>query len=77
MPLTSHSRFDPLAAIVNDLFVNPVAVASRIAERHQVTYPTARADLRRLETAGILRPLDGFGQIAYYCPQIMEVTYAD
>lgn len=66
-----------LAAIVNDLFVNPVAVASRIAERHQVTYPTARADLRRLETAGILRPLDGFGQIAYYCPQIMEVTYAD
>jgi Fic family protein len=66
-----------LAAIVDDLFVNPVAVASRIAETHRVTYPTARADLKRLHRAGIVRPFEGARQIAYYCPEILEITYAD
>lgn len=66
-----------LAAIVDDLFITPVAVASRIANRHKVTYPTARADLRRLQEAGILRPLPDAPQIAYFCPAILEITYAD
>ena len=66
-----------LAAIVDDLFVTPVAVVSRTAERHGVTYPTARSDLKRLETARIIKPLESHGQIAYYCPEILEITYAD
>lgn len=66
-----------LAAIVDDLFITPVASVSRLAERHDVTYPTARADLRRLEKAGIVRPLESTARIAYYCPAIMDVTYAD
>jgi Fic family protein len=66
-----------LAAIVDDLFVNPVAVASRVADRHRVTYPTARADLKRLQRAAIVRPLENAPQIAYYCPAILEITYAD
>lgn len=66
-----------LAAIVDDLFVSPVAVVTRIASKHGVTYPTARADLKRLEKAGILHLLEGSQQIAYFCPQIFEITYAD
>ena len=66
-----------LAAIVDDLFVNPTAVVARVAEKHNVSYPTARTDLLRLHVAGILRLLDGASQIAYYCPQILNATYAD
>jgi len=66
-----------LAAIVDDLFVSPVTVVTRVASKHGVTYPTARADLKRLETAGILQLIEGGQQIAYFCPQIFEITYAD
>ncbi len=66
-----------LSAIVDDLFVHPVVVVTHVATRQGVTYPTARADLRRLEQAGILRFLEGGAQIAYFCPQIFEITFAD
>lgn len=66
-----------LAAIVDDLFVTPVAVVTRVAQQQEVTYPTARADLNRLHKAGILKPLKDAQHIAYYCPQIFEATYAD
>jgi len=66
-----------LAAIVDDLFVTPIAVAARVAQRHGVSYPTARADLDRLYKAAIVRPLEGASHIAFYCPKIFEVTYAD
>lgn len=66
-----------LAAIVDDLFVTPVASPARLAEKHGVSYPTARADLRKLERAGILMQITGAPQITYYCPQIFDVTYAD
>jgi Fic family protein len=66
-----------LAAIVDDLFVTPVAIVSRIAKQYSVSYPTARTDLRRLEEVEILKPLEDAPRIAYYCPAILEVTYAD
>jgi len=66
-----------LSAIVDDLFVHPVAVVTHVASQQRVTYPTARADLKRLEKAGILRFLEGGPQIAYFCPQIFEITFAD
>ncbi len=66
-----------LAAIVDDLFVNPVAITSRIASLHSVTYPTARVYLKRLQEADIIRPLEQASQNAYYCPKILEITYAD
>jgi Fic family protein len=66
-----------LAAIVDDLFVTPVASPARLAEKHKVTYPTARSDLKRLARAGIVEELEGTPQITYICPQILKVTYAD
>jgi Fic family protein len=66
-----------LAAIVDDLFVTPIAIAARVAQQHRVSYPTARADLDRLHKAAIIRPLEGASRIAFYCPKIFEATYAD
>jgi Fic family protein len=66
-----------LAAIVDDLFVAPVAVVTRVASKHGITYPTARSDLKRLERAGILQWFEGGEQITYICPQIFDITYAD
>lgn len=66
-----------LAAMVDELFVNPVAIVTRTAKRFSVSYPTARSDLQRLHRAGILARLESAPQAAYYCPQILEITYAD
>ena len=66
-----------LAAIVDDLFRNPVAQVPTTAARHGVTYPTARADLSRLEAAGILKPFTNMPLITYYCEPIMKIIYSD
>jgi Fic family protein len=64
-----------LNAIVDSLFETPVARVAATAKRQGVSYPTARADLKKLEHAGILRELTGTSQIAYYAPDIMRVIY--
>ena len=66
-----------LSSIVDELFESPVAVVTHVKQKHQVTYPTARSDLRKLESAGILKRLESVEQIAYYCPSIYEITFAD
>jgi Fic family protein len=66
-----------LSAIVDDLFRSMVAQATVIARKHNVSYPTARADLNKLARAGILQQIPGAQQISYFCPKIFEVTYAD
>jgi Fic family protein len=66
-----------LAAIVDDLFKTPVVRVSRVAARHEVTYPTSRADLQKLERAGIITRLTRTTKISYYCEPIFEVIYSD
>jgi Fic family protein len=66
-----------LASIVEDLFDTPVAVVARVRDRFGVSYPTASTDLKRLHKAGILQPLEGAPQSAYYCPSILQITYSD
>jgi Fic family protein len=66
-----------LTAIVDDLFKSPVILPSRLAQTHNVTYPTARSDLRRLQAAGIVRAMPHTPQITYICQKIIDITYAD
>ena len=66
-----------LSAIVQQLFESPVAIVADVQRRHKVTYPTARADLQKLESAGILHRIEKFPRIAYYCPRIFDITYDD
>ncbi len=66
-----------LAQIVDSLFISPVVIVSLAARQHNVSYPTARTDLRRLEDAGILHGIAEAQQISYFCPPIFDVIYDD
>lgn len=66
-----------LSRIVDNLFTSPVAVVSWTARENQVTYPTARSDLRKLEKLEIVQRLEPSPQITYYCPAIIGVIYRD
>ncbi|MCG8467423.1 MAG: Fic family protein [Gemmatimonadetes bacterium] len=66
-----------LATIVDGLFISPVAAPSQLRKELDVTYPTARSDLRKLASLDIIRRIQGATPIYYYCPAILEITYAD
>ncbi len=65
-----------LSAVVDQLFVSPVLTAATIQKAHEVTYPTARADLTKLEELGIVRRLRNAAQISYYCPAIFAAAHS-
>jgi Fic family protein len=46
-------------ALVDSLFLNPIVTIGRAQELLHVTHPTARATIRTLEEAGILREITG------------------
>jgi Fic family protein len=64
-----------LSSIVDGLFDTPVVRVLDVKGRFHVTYPTARADLKRLEGLGIIQPLEGLPTITYYCSPIYKITY--
>ncbi len=66
-----HSR------IVDELFLSPVIRVTKARDITNVTYPTARGDLRALEEIGIVREIPGFKPITYACFPIMDIVYAD
>lgn len=66
-----------LATIVDGLFETPAITVLAAKRALNVTYPTARADLRKLEGLGILQLLEGMPRISYYCAPIYEVMYED
>lgn len=66
-----------LSTIVDNLFLNPIVRVTDARDWFDVTYPTARSDLRKLERAGILSRLHEASQITYVCRPIFEIIYAD
>jgi len=66
-----------LNGIIDGLFSSPVAVVTSVADKYQVTYPTARADLLRLEALGVLTQIPNARTISYYCAPIFDVIYGD
>jgi Fic family protein len=66
-----------LSGLVDGLFENPVTMVTTVKDRFGVSYPTARSDLRKLQTLGIVSELERAGQITFYCAQIYAVTYED
>lgn len=64
-----------LSAIVDSLFERPVATVTAVRNRMKVTYPTARADMKKLEQAGIVKRLDSGAEITYYSDAIFEIIY--
>lgn len=66
-----------LSQIVNGLFITPVVVPARLAESLDVSYPTARSDLDKLEEVGIVELLPDTKQITYYSPDILATIHAE
>ncbi len=64
-----------LSQLVDGLFWAPVITVNQYKSHFNVTYPTARSDLAKLEAMGIVQPLQGMKLITYYCPSIYGVTY--
>lgn len=66
-----------LSALVDELFLNPMVRVTDARDRFDVTYPTARSDLRKLERAGIVRLLEGAPQLTYFSVRILTTIYGD
>lgn len=66
-----------LSQLIDELFFRPIITVSQYKERFGVTYPTARLDLKKLEQAGIVQPLEGMDIITYYCYPIYRITFED
>jgi Fic family protein len=66
-----------LSSILDNLFDTPVVLVSKVAKKYNVTYPTARSDLKKLEVAGILKILPDAPQLVYFCPEIFQITFSD
>jgi len=64
-----------LQSIVNHLFLIPVVRIPSLAERHNVSYPTAKADIDKLISAGILQEIPDSSPKTYFAPEILEITY--
>jgi Fic family protein len=76
-----HSRLKGgslrLSKQVDRLFSSPVITVNQYKSEFHVSYPTARSDLKKLEAAGIVQPLEPMDQITYYCVPIYAITYED
>lgn len=66
-----------LSRLVDEFFLNPLIRVTTARDMLEVTYPTARSDLRQLHRIEIATELTGRGPIAYYCLPIFRVIYED
>ena len=64
-----------LTAIIDDLFVRPVVRIPDIAKIHDVTYPTAKADVDKLAAAGILVEMHDRRPKLFYAKDVFDATY--
>jgi Fic family protein len=65
-----------LTGIIDGLFMRPVVSVTSVGERFGVTYPTARSDLNKLESLGIISLIPEARTISYYSEPIFHVIYA-
>jgi Fic family protein len=65
-----------LSNLVDRLFKSPVIGVTQYSKEVNVSYPTARSDLKKLEQLGILKDLE-MDPISYYCAPIYHVTFED
>ena len=64
-----------LQSIVDQLFIVPVVQTAALAAHYGVIYHTARADVEKLRSIGILQELPNAPQKTYFAPEIIQITY--
>ena len=74
-----HARADRgsgrMHRLVELLFVNPMVTVAEATRRLDVTYPTARSDIDKLQALGIVRELESSYPKAFYSAAIIEAAY--
>lgn len=66
-----------LSKLVDGLFSSPFVTVTQYAKNMDVSYPTARLDLKKLERLGILTELPNMPRITYACLPIYMVSADD
>ena len=64
-----------LQSIADNLFLVPAVRISSLAEQHAVTYPTAKADVDKLVSVGILQEFIDSSPKTYFSPEILDITF--
>lgn len=64
-----------LGAIVDLLFSNPAVQISPLADMCDVSYNTAKSDVEKLQSLGILRMTEVNKVKTFYSPEILQITY--
>ncbi len=64
-----------LQDIVDRLFITPVVQPASLATRYNVMYHTARADIEKLTSIGILQELPNAPKKTYFAPEIIGIIY--
>ena len=63
-----------LQSIVDHLFLVPAVRIPSLVEQHEVSYPTAKADVEKLVSVGILQEIAGASPRTFFAPEILEIT---
>ena len=66
-----------IARIVEGLFESPIVSVSNLKNKFNVSYATAKSDLKKLEAIGIVSELHRMKTATYYSPEIFRATYED
>ena len=61
--------------IIDGLFTTPVVTIPSLVSQFNVTYHTARADVRRLMQVGILHEIENAYPRSYFSPELMQAAY--
>lgn len=64
-----------LSKLVDRLFSSPVVTVNDYKTEFGVSYPTARADLKKLSSFGVLTEVEEMPVITYYSAQIYQITF--
>ncbi|NOZ51498.1 MAG: Fic family protein [Chloroflexi bacterium] len=64
-----------LQNIVDELFLAPVASISSLAKRYDITYPTAKSDITKLVSIGVLQEIPNSHPKTYFASEIFDITY--
>jgi Fic family protein len=63
--------------IIEELFGLPMLTVPSVAERFNITYPTALSDIEKLEQSGILRLMDNTRPKKYVATKIFDIAFED
>ena len=63
--------------IVDMIFHHPVIRTIQLQEKFNITYPTAKSDMKKLVAAGVLGEIEDSYPKAFAAFEVLEIAYGD